>query len=615
VDKLPLNRVKSKEQESLYSFLYRLAIKNGYDHLGSMFTELKSAAYAENCNEVHPSLYWVDFITSLLEGLNLKINSMVTNQFDHLFFRREKEKLLDRRNNFRKFYHRYATKYCPKCIQEDFYHQINWDLSYVTVCTKHNVSLITVCSKCNNVIRMSRLLRDECKCGQKYTKIRAQKPDSITIDVQKNFQSILTGITQEIKRTDGSYIGREEYLDYLFLFRQVIENLDISNFSLSDHYKIKNKLSFGETNVTYIDRNKFNFIVSTLHSLITDPDMDLGNMIKSLDDKKKGKEYLVVSRNNKYRKLREIFELEKGKFYYEVYSDILYNKKDEYINQRFMLPPLKKDEVYITMGKALSLLKTEHNTVKNLCEYNLIKQHVTYNDGKKVTLIEKASIDEYQKMKNSSFTLDQATKYLGLNFRQMKELLDLKVIQATHGPGVDGYSLWYISKSEIYHFEKELKRIFLPLTSVKGKEGLTIKQVSFKLRRDSISIGEIYQLCLIGRLRVFFDGNPRLIDGIKFLTEDVEKLVKELYYKRIDDKGYRGKEIERACMCGQNTVKQLLEDKILKIDLIVEDGKNPPKKFITKQQIIVYLKKYKNMSKRQINEHLNAIEISFEPSF
>ncbi|WHY84682.1 TniQ family protein [Neobacillus novalis] len=534
MEKLPLNRIKPKKSESLYSFLHRLALENHYEHLGSMFTELKSAAFNENCNDIHPSQSWYDFISILLERLGLNINALVTNQYDHLFIRRNKEM---NRKNIRKFYHRYSTKYCPECMQEDFYHRIYWDLSYVTVCLKHNTSLITHCSNCNDVVKLSRLVKGKCKCGQKYTKVNSVKPNSVTLEVQKKFQPILFGEKQEIKRKDGSFINREEYLDFLYLFRHVIKNLDINVFSLSNHYKIEGKLIFGEKNIRFINLNKLNFIVSTLHFLITNPIRDLGSLITSLDNKRKGRNYSVNSRHNKYHNLKEIFDFQMGEFYHLVYSDILINKKDEYINERFMVPPLKKDKIYLSVTEALPLVNTTYKTLKNLCEYKLIKQHITYNDGKKVMLFEKASIDEYHKMKNTSFTLNQATMYLGLNYQYIKELLDLKIIQAKHGPGVDGYALWYISKDEIYRFENELKGKFLPLSSVNSNEGLTIQQVCNILRRERIRVGDVYQLILYGRLRVFHDGNARLIDGIRVHNEDVKRLVKELYYKRISEKG------------------------------------------------------------------------------
>ncbi len=39
-------------------------------------------------------------------------------------------------------------------------------------------------------------------------------------------------------------------------------------------------------------------------------------------------------------------------------------------------------------------------------------------------------------------------------------------------------------------------------------------------------------------------------------------------------------------MCSKYIIKQLLKDEILKINFYIENGKSPPKDYITKKQII-----------------------------
>src|SRR5690606_23526229 len=140
-----LNKINPKKDESLYSFLHRLAVVNYYEHLGSMFTELNSAAYVENCNEIHPNLNWVDFVHNLLNNMAININELVVNKFDELLVKRTGE--ANRRHIHRTYYHRYSTKFCPDCLKEDFYHRLHWDVSYITICTKHKKNLITKCTK------------------------------------------------------------------------------------------------------------------------------------------------------------------------------------------------------------------------------------------------------------------------------------------------------------------------------------------------------------------------------------------------------------------------------------------------------------------------------------
>lgn len=610
--KLPLNRTIPKENESLFSYLHRLALANYYDHLGSMFTELKSAAFVENCNEIHPDLYWVAFIKEFLLKMEVDIGELVVNKFDGLLVRRACGSN-QRRHNHRLYYHRYSTKFCPDCLNEDFYHRLYWDVSYITTCTKHKKNLITKCTNCDKVIHLSRLMRNECQCGKKYTAMKTKKTDAVTLEVQNIFQEFLLGDRKKVLRKDNNWLSKEDYFELFYTFGMLIKGIESKKFLLSNQFRIKGEITMTGFAKKEINLDQFTFIVNTLHLMTVTPTEDFTSLIDAISEMEKGLNYYKKSKLAKYKYLNNMFKHPKGSYYHQIYTEYLNNKTDEYVNRRFAVPPLVSETKYLPIHKAMKLINTEYNTLMNLCKYNLIKLHETQNDGKIIKLIELESILKYLQMKKDHFTLDQATKYLGSNFYHMKELLEQKLIIATHGPGVDGYDLWYIPKTEVFRFKKELYDKFLPITLAKEAEGYSIKQASFKLRRDKVTIGEIYQLILNDRLKVYHNGKSSLVDGISILDEDVRILAKELYYKRIDDKGYLGKEIQRACMIGQDKVRQLLEDQVLKIDFILSDGKHPPRKYIKKEQIIKYLKKYKGMSNHSISKHLEGVEILFEP--
>lgn len=608
---LPLNKIKPKNKESLYSFLHRLALINHYEHLGSMFTELESSAYDENCNEIHEELFWVNYVTDFLRNINVDIHDLVVNQFDELLVREEKNSNKGRAL-YRKYYHRYSTKFCPECMKEDFYHRIHWDIRFVTNCTKHGKELITHCKRCGDFVRLSRLMRNTCRCGKTYTSLNAKESDPISREVQLIVQDFLHGHRKKIMRVDKKWLTQNDYFDFFYLFGLLIMKTDVAKFTLSKSFKYKGELKLTTIDKRKIDMHLLNLTVNTLHYLILDPLSDLASLIDAISENGKGLDYMPKSKSQKYKVLKKAFYHAKGEFYYELYTQHLNDKTDEYINQRFALPPMVKGLKYVPILTAIRILKTEYSTLMNLCHHKLLVLHVTKKDGKKVNLIERESVERYKKMKEDCFTLRQADNYLGLNFNHMKELVDLKLVHPIHGPTVDGYNIWYIPKKEIYRFEKELKGKCQPVPS--SKTGLSMRQVSSKLRRDQIHVGGIYQLILSDRLRVFHDGNGRLIDGMKVFEEDVRQLIKDLYYKRIEEKGYLGKEIQRACMAGQDTIKRLLNDGILKIDLSLEIGKLPPKEYIHKEQIVSYLKKDKGMKDCLVEKHLKAVEMAFEPT-
>lgn len=609
---LPLNRTKPKEQESLYSFLHRLAIVNHYDHMGSMFTEFGGAAYGENNNEIHPDLYWVDFITDLLNKMKIDIQHLIVNQYDDLLVREDKG-MSKRRSSYRKYYHRYSTKFCPECLKEDFFHRIYWDVSYVTTCVKHNIDLISDCTKCGKFILMSQLMRDSCSCGERFTTMKAKETNSITLEVQSVFQDFLLGDRKKIARSDQKFISKEDYFELFYSFSLLVHGIDSNKFFFSSLFQFEKKFNMKAPFIKKINTDKSNLIVYTVHFLTLNPSKDFISLIDVVSELGSGLSYISNEKYLKNKILYNLFNQPKGTYYHEIYTDYLNNKKDEYINRRFGLRPLESGRKYLPIHEATKLLKSQFITIMNLCHHGLLKLHETHKDGRKIMLIERASVEEYIKMKESCISLEQAIKYLGLSFRHIHALIEVKLIKPLHGPSVDGYELWYISKKEILRFEKLLNSKFLPLSSVKEEEGITIKEACFKLRLGQVNIEGVYQLIMDGRLRVFHDKDARPIDKIKILEKDVIKLVKELYYKRIAEIGYFGKQIQRACRADQKTINRFFEEEVLRVDFTETYGKRTPVKYIKKQQIIEYLKKYKGMTEPEIERRLKRIEFFFEP--
>nr|WP_298472920.1 TniQ family protein [uncultured Psychrobacillus sp.] len=601
------------DHESLYSFLHRLAIVNHYEHFGSMFKEYKMSSYDDNCNEIHADLFWVSFITDLLYQMKIDIQPLIVNQYDDLLVRKNMESSY-RRISYRKYYHRYSTKFCPECLKEDFFHRIYWDVSYVTTCVQHNIDLISNCTTCGEYVRMSRLMRDSCMCGAGYTTMIAKNTDPITSEVQNVFQEFLLGKRKKIVRADYNILSSEEYLEFFYFFSLLIHGLDSNKFFFSSLYQFEQNFYMIAPSITKINTDKSNLIVNTAHFLTLDPSKDLITLVDMVSELGRGLAYSMVLKSKKTKIFNNLFKQPKGRYYHEIYTDYLNNKKDEYINQRIALPPLElRRKKYLTFFEATSLLNSQINTTKNLCHHGILKLHETYKNGRKISLIERKSVDEYIKMKLNCFSFLQATEYLELTFRHMMALIELKRINPLHGPSIDGYERWYIKKKEILRFQKLLYSKFLPLSSVKGKRGITIKEACFKLRLAQVNIEGVYKYILDDRLRVYQDEKARSIDKIKILDEDVKQLAKELYYKKIIQKGYFGKQIQRACKTDQKTIKRLLEDDILRVNIIETYGKHTPVKFIQKQQIIEYLNKYKGMSKQEIKKHLTTVEVFFEP--
>lgn len=54
-----------------------------------------------------------------------------------------------------------STQFCPLCLQEDLkpYLRLHWRISFITVCTKHNVNLLDCCPHCGESIEIHKINR------------------------------------------------------------------------------------------------------------------------------------------------------------------------------------------------------------------------------------------------------------------------------------------------------------------------------------------------------------------------------------------------------------------------------------------------------------------------
>src|SRR4051794_8365256 len=113
-----LNQTTPKINESLYSFLFRTAIVNHFDHLGSVLKDLGPTPYTISCNYLDDGKSWYESIMKMVQMTNINAHPLTLNQYDYLFI--QNEELGKQQERF--VYYRSSSKYCPECLKEDGFH-------------------------------------------------------------------------------------------------------------------------------------------------------------------------------------------------------------------------------------------------------------------------------------------------------------------------------------------------------------------------------------------------------------------------------------------------------------------------------------------------------------
>ncbi|MBZ0301235.1 MAG: TniQ family protein, partial [Anaerolineae bacterium] len=82
-------------------------------------------------------------------------------------------------------------KYCPRCLEEDLYHQLNWMPSLAQVCLQHRCLLADACPWCGRDLNLSMLLDGRCgSCGKALAEVEPYgvEDDELGLGSQQHLQ-------------------------------------------------------------------------------------------------------------------------------------------------------------------------------------------------------------------------------------------------------------------------------------------------------------------------------------------------------------------------------------------------------------------------------------------
>jgi hypothetical protein len=597
-----LNKISPNKDESLYSYIFRLAIANYFEHLGSMFKHLGSTAYYSNINYLEAGFKHYPFLDEFMKIHYQNVHQFILNKYNHILVANNNGGTSGRLQDQR-VYTRLNTKYCPLCLKEDFYHRLYWDISLLTICQKHQVYLIEECINCKQNIRLSRLMRNECTCGFKYTEGKIKEPPHEIIMPQEIIYSLVNGGTEVIKHTFEKELSRDEFFQLFFLFCHLIDGLGTSYFSYHKYISTVNKLNFDLKQKEKRSVEMMSYIILMAFELVISPEKELPKVFNVIENTHyKKAEYMT-----KYRYFKKIVNHPYGEIYHKVYSDYLDNRKDIYINRFKMITPRISKKQYLTILETVKIMKSEYSAVMNLCKHGILKLYRSEKNNKVYTLIERKSVEEYLNMKKNSLSFSKTQNYLGVSVRTLQDLVDKKLLVPTHGPGFDGYELWYFEEKHVEQLLYKFGNQCINLQSKTEDYWLPIKDAVMKLRYLNVGTTDLLILLLNGEIEAACVSPLFSIKDLKVSKESILRIKLNDIQERIIARGYKSKEVEKIFNISLKTVEKWIKDGILKVSDNQNNKNDTVTRFFDKDQLIKLLINIKGYDYSNAIKHLETV--------
>ncbi|TDK61792.1 hypothetical protein E2K98_12965 [Bacillus salipaludis] len=594
-----------KPNESLYSLFYRLAIANYADHLGSMLRHIERDIYSTNCNYLDENLVRTPALLEFAKKADIEPFQYTLNKYNHLLVNSlqiSSPKAADFQSH--RVYQKYATKYCPVCIKEDYYHRLDWDISLVTMCKNHQVKLIDCCPNCNKKILLNRFMRDECKCGFHFsqTKDIDLEENHLVIQAQKTIHQYLNGgLSQEFNGID---FQAEDYFFLFFKFCCLFDLKEAKKFPSFSGISPTRKINFLKRSSVKRNIEMMRFITALAHFTTIEPDKYLPEVL-SVFHKTKNKS--KDSYHADYLHLKTILNHKIGYLYQNVYDTYLLESTDVYINKNTLFKGNKKNKKYITRLEALKLLKTEWTTLQNLCIFGLLKLHKSDVGDKKIYLIEKESVTDYLKMKKECLNISKLMNFLGVTFHMATGILEKELILALHGPKIDGYPLWYIKREEAERFFQNLIALSKKELLEVNSNWVDLKKANMNLRPFEIDSATLIELLLNEELPFATLKNPKSLNDIYINDKVLGCFIRKKKLDIIETHGFKIKELQKVFKVGEPKIKRWIDEGKIRITSKRKSWTGCESKYISVEETKKVLMEIKGWDYIIVDEYINVI--------
>ncbi|KAB2445065.1 hypothetical protein F8163_05910 [Bacillus luti] len=531
--------------ESLHSLLYRTLKVNHFPHPSTILKEMSLRLYDNSCNYIDEKKVWYYQLMQMVKMLAYEHDEFVLNKFDKLFIHEE----LLRRQQEHFIYHFSGSKYCPKCLKENLYHKLHWDIKLVTICTIHKKRLLESCVYCDRKSRISRIMQDECQCGKRFSESLDTKEihSQMELTIQEEIQSIIFGNKREILIENNDVLTSEEYFRFFVLFCHLVDGLQIEGLFIN--HSDCNFFNFGRKVKGKKDVLSFNTLTMFVHSIITEPSKYLYLLLKRLDDKEQVPKGITTY---KLRLLYKIINDKSGKVYGKIFKSYVTGIGNYGVNRGKYndVKISKKDS--LTCNETVKLYGVPHRRVKFLCERGILIPKT--ENG--IQLIDKRSVEEYVAIMKSSLNIRQTQVLLGTSLEFVKKLVLKGDLKAIYGPH-NGWNEWVFLKEDV---KRTLNWILSGSVCVDNiLDGyIPFTATVHLVKNQGITVMNLIELLITKRIESIVLNSQLNLKGVYIKKSDIDKIIELERQKRINQYGYSLKEVAKILNQDRRKIEKLI---------------------------------------------------------
>lgn len=356
------------------------------------------------------------------------------------------------------------TKFCPKCLQENNYHRIYWNINLLTTCHKHNIFLQDCCPKCGEAVTTMELVKGLHKCGEnlnnnddfKHPSIKTIKNQKYLFNLFHNQKTAKERFGSQLQSlSDVSFINLFNF--FLFYFNKTIYEKDSSFL-----YTVSNK------KMNFLINKVFDFFDEYPKSFIR----TLENETKSLNENTE-KFYEEASYIfDKFRKIdRNIY-----RFLFEDLQSFFSSIK----NPSAVKINLLQDEFdilntnkYISKQRCCEVLNITDYNSNLLIENNIIESFKISSKKSQYNLISIDSVNKLLEKWRHSYTLNGLQDKFKASYNLLRRLLKYDIIKSYKKP-YKNISIYLIPANEV----DRIMELFFndKLKDTDGEEWITIDE-------------------------------------------------------------------------------------------------------------------------------------------
>ncbi|MGK9251812.1 TniQ family protein [Paenibacillus humicus] len=478
--------------ESFMSLALRMAKANGHQTLQTLVRRgTHYFDYRANFNYFKEGTLWNESLVQLLEQNGYKqLERHMLNQFDAVLFGDKAPSPLQ----LRRHYYQTKVKYCPRCLEEKGYHRLDWDISLVGMCLKHDTQLLDQCPRCQRVIRLDNIIGGGCYCGFGYVNLmKTTSPHPRIKKAQEVIQAVLSGKLQVVALEDGTRLTGAQYMERLQVLMQLLDNMP-SDPEFGD-YRFSYKLVKGERK----DNTIFLSLSAMAHELLTTPSRGFRDMVRIVELEKKSHRSHSSTRSKRSlfnQIIRDPLLALHRTLYFEEHN----SHHEEYVRMMYMCDVSERQYCSLLYARQRIL----HCDNKRLLQFQRLGWLTCIErqyGGKKITLVERVQVEQLAARRSFFLTTGEVGKLLEIPQKMVVKLAKANLLIMERGPEKDGFGHRVFMPKALDNLLHELNRSSFYLSGSILLDWMPLSQQEIHSRRHHASFSDVVQAVLNGRIQ------------------------------------------------------------------------------------------------------------------